>query len=280
MTKSRSKRLTFWSNQSCKLSEWCWLAQVSHFVEKAARSRTAGGEAILRLWLAFIRVILLDVCIVRAVGWVRWVRLVSYQILQCSLARLYHVCSVSNVFFYKSAYKTWKASVEAGIRRNAICYCVKLQTTDVRCHYAQFSEKKRSLYINKWPSYSQLVFHGRHFGTCNLICVKLLQIMSGVIPRNLKKRRLHLQPFFPPRSKTRHTHTHTRRQTHDDNIRWNAMHCIISFRLIKINGINWLFRHVKKLLMKSIKIQLDVICDGQLPCLTIATNVQIPISAC
>ena len=34
-------------------------------------------------------------------------------------------------------------------------------------------------------------FHGRHFvrylGICNPICVKLLQIMSGVIPRNLKK---------------------------------------------------------------------------------------------
>ena len=35
-----------------------------------------------------------------------------------------------------------------------------------------------------------IVFHGRHFVRqlefCNPICVKLLQIMSGVIPRNLK----------------------------------------------------------------------------------------------
>ena len=45
-----------------------------------------------------------------------------------------------------------------------------------------------------------IVFHGRHFvrhlGIWNLICDKLLQIMSGVIPRNLKqKRRLYLKPF-------------------------------------------------------------------------------------
>ena len=53
------------------------------------------------------------------------------------------------------------------------------------------SVKKRSLYINKWLSYSQLVFHGHHFvrhlGICNMICVKLLQVMSGVSPRNIKK---------------------------------------------------------------------------------------------
>ena len=42
-------------------------------------------------------------------------------------------------------------------------------------------------------------FQGRHFvrylGTCNPIYVKLLQIMSGVIPRNLKNRLLYLKPF-------------------------------------------------------------------------------------
>ena len=26
-----------------------------------------------------------------------------------------------------------------------------------------------------------IVFHGRHFGICNPICVKLLQIISGVV---------------------------------------------------------------------------------------------------
>ena len=35
-----------------------------------------------------------------------------------------------------------------------------------------------------------IVFHGRHFvrhlGICNPIYVKLLQVMSDVIPRNLK----------------------------------------------------------------------------------------------
>ena len=35
---------------------------------------------------------------------------------------------------------------------NPIC---QTTTTDVRCHYAQFSEKQ-SLYINKWLRYSQL----------------------------------------------------------------------------------------------------------------------------
>ena len=44
------------------------------------------------------------------------------------------------------------------------------------------------------------VFHGRHFVRflviCNPICVKLLQIMSGDIPRNFKEtRRLYLKPF-------------------------------------------------------------------------------------
>ena len=62
-----------------------------------------------------------------------------------------------------------------------------------------------------------IVFHGRHFvhhfGICNSICFKFLQIMSGVIPCNLKKRRLYLKPFSRG-PHTRHTHTHTQTQTH------------------------------------------------------------------
>ena len=64
-----------------------------------------------------------------------------------------------------------------------------------------------------------IVFHGPHFvrylGICNPICVKLLQVMSRVIPRKLKRRRLYLKPFSR-RPQTRHTHTHTQtdRQTH------------------------------------------------------------------
>ena len=65
--------------------------------------------------------------------------------------------------------------------------------THVRCDYAQFSEKKRSLYFNKWLSYSQLVFHSSHFvshlGICNRICVNLLQLMSAVITHNSVKKR-------------------------------------------------------------------------------------------
>ena len=79
-----------------------------------------------------------------------------------------------------------------------------------------------------------IVFHRRHvvrhLGICNQICVKLLQVMSGVIPSNLKqKRRLYLKPFsWGPQ--TRHTHTDrqtdTHTQTHDDSIRRTAMRCI------------------------------------------------------
>ena len=54
------------------------------------------------------------------------------------------------------------------------------------------SAKKLSLCINKWLSYSQLVFHGRHLvrhlGICYWICVNLLQLMSGVITHNSVKK--------------------------------------------------------------------------------------------
>ena len=39
---------------------------------------------------------------------------------------------------------------------NLLSYLSQTSTTNMRCHYAQFSEKKWSLYINKWLSYSQL----------------------------------------------------------------------------------------------------------------------------
>ena len=62
-----------------------------------------------------------------------------------------------------------------------------------------------------------IVFHGHHFvrhlGICNPICVKLLQVMSGVIPRNLEKRRLYLKPFsWRPQTRNTHTRTHARTQ--------------------------------------------------------------------
>ena len=81
-----------------------------------------------------------------------------------------------------------------------------------------------------------IVFHARHFvrhlWICNPICVKLLQIMSGVIPSNLKeKRRLYLKPFsWGPQTRythtDTHTHTHTHTHTRDHSIRRNAMRCI------------------------------------------------------
>ena len=68
-----------------------------------------------------------------------------------------------------------------------------------------------------------IVFHGRHFvrhlGICNPICVKLLQIMSGDIPRNLKKNDVSISNCFSGVHK-RGIHAH------DDSIRRNATHRI------------------------------------------------------
>ena len=84
-----------------------------------------------------------------------------------------------------------------------------------------------------------IVFHGRdfvsHLGICNPICVKLLQIMSGVIPSNIKKRRIYLKPFswgpqtrhtHTPTDTHTHTHTNTYTHTHDDSIKRNSMRWI------------------------------------------------------
>ena len=56
---------------------------------------------------------------------------------------------------------------------------------------------KRSLYINKWLSYNQLVFEGRHIVRHLGICVKLLQLTSGVITHNsVKKRSLYINKWL------------------------------------------------------------------------------------
>ena len=61
----------------------------------------------------------------------------------------------------------------------------------------------------------------RQLGMCNPICVKLLQIMSGAIPRNLKKNDVSILNRFPDVQKRgiltqteTHTQTHTHIQTH------------------------------------------------------------------
>ena len=68
-----------------------------------------------------------------------------------------------------------------------------------------------------------IVLRGRHFvrhlGIYNPICVKLLQVMSGVIPRNLKRNDVSISNRFPEIHKRgihtqRHTHTHTHTDTH------------------------------------------------------------------
>ena len=74
-----------------------------------------------------------------------------------------------------------------------------------------------------------ILFHGRHFvhhlEICNPICVKLLQVMSGGILRNLRK--TSISNSFPGVHKRGiHTHRQTHTHTHDDSIRRNAMRCI------------------------------------------------------
>ena len=85
-----------------------------------------------------------------------------------------------------------------------------------------------------------IVFHGRHFvrhlGICNPICAKILQAMSGIIPRNLKKTTsLPLTVFLASTNAayTQSTHRHTQRHTHTHahmSIAIGAMQCV-AFRL-------------------------------------------------
>ena len=73
-------------------------------------------------------------------------------------------------------------------------------------------------------------FHGRHFvchlGICNPICVKLLQVISGVIPSNLKKTISLSQTVVLRFTNAEYTHTQTHTHTQDDSTRRNAMRCI------------------------------------------------------
>ena len=81
-----------------------------------------------------------------------------------------------------------------------------------------------------------IVVHGRlfvrHLEICNPICVKLLQAMSGVIPRNLKKRLLYLKSFcWRPQMRPTHIRTRTRTHTHTHmSIAIGKMQCV-AFRL-------------------------------------------------
>ena len=64
-----------------------------------------------------------------------------------------------------------------------------------------------------------IVFHDCHFvrplEIGNTICVKLFQLMSDVIPRNLKENGVSISNRFPEVHKRGiHTHRHTDTQTH------------------------------------------------------------------
>ena len=76
-----------------------------------------------------------------------------------------------------------------------------------------------------------IVFYGRHFvrylGICNPLCAKLLHIMSGGIPRNLKKdvstsnsfSEVHKRGIQTQTHRHTYSHRHTEKHTHDDSIR-------------------------------------------------------------
>ena len=76
------------------------------------------------------------------------------------------------------------------VRRLGICNPIYVNLLPLTCGVImQTSVKKtKSLYQYMAELRSIIVFHGRHFvrhlGICNPICVKLLELMSGVIPRN------------------------------------------------------------------------------------------------
>ena len=79
-----------------------------------------------------------------------------------------------------------------------------------------------------------IVFHGRHFvrhiGICNPICAKLLQVMFGVLSRNLKKNEVSISNRFPGIHK-RGIHTHRQTDTHTHTtIAQGEMQCV-AFRL-------------------------------------------------
>ena len=76
-----------------------------------------------------------------------------------------------------------------------------------------------------------IVFYGRHFVRhlviCNPICVKFLQIMSGVISSNLKQKNgVTISNRFLRSTNAAYTHRDTDTHTHDDSIRRNAKRCI------------------------------------------------------
>ena len=104
-------------------------------------------------------------------------------------------------------------------------------TTDVRCHYAQFSERNQVSILINTELRSIIVFHGRnfvrHLGICNPIFVKLLQAMSGVISRNLKNDVSTINRFPGVHKRGIYTDTHT--DTHI-SIAIGEMQCV-AFRL-------------------------------------------------
>ena len=104
-----------------------------------------------------------------------------------------------------------------------------------------------------------IVFHDRnfvrHLGICNPVCVKLLHVMSGVIPSNLKKTPSPSQTVFLRSTNASYTHTdrQTDTHTHDDSIRRNAMRCI-----------SYKNRHLVDILYVDFAKAFDTVCNNKL----------------
>ena len=94
-----------------------------------------------------------------------------------------------------------------------------------------------------WPPFVS------HLEICNPICVKLLQIMSGVILSNLKKTMSLSQTVFLRSTNAAYTQTHT----HDDSIRRIEMRCISPKNLLAM-----LIRYMSKLAYNHIYLSIQV----------------------
>ena len=119
------------------------------------------------------------------------------------------------------------------------------------------------------------MFHSRHFvrhlGICNPICVKLLQIMFCVIPRNEKKLTSLLNRFPEVHKRGICTHTHRDTNTHDDSIRRNAMPCISPnknhlhlFSLGWWIGIIWMLHRIFMSIVQKCQIRNQILLCNKL----------------
>ena len=89
----------------------------------------------------------------------------------------------------------------------------------------------------------------RHLEICNPICVKLLHVMSAVIPHNLKND-VSISNRFTDVHKRAHTNRHT--QTHNTTIAYGEMQ-YVALRLIKKNQyLKFFHEQIQTILQKYV----------------------------